>query len=65
MYVLQHTQKHMLPDGKDLGLAKGRKVSLSVSSLASSMTDGTDENGQHHRRTGPYMEGNMNLLATM
>ena len=55
----------MLPDGKDLGLAKGRKVSLSVSSLASSLTDGTDENGQHHRRTGPYMEGNMNLLATM
>ena len=67
MYVLQHTQK-ILPEGSGmaaLGMTK-RKVSLSMSSLASSMTDGTtDENGHRHRHAGPYMEGNMNLLATL
>lgn len=73
MYVLQHTQKHnMLPEGTDLaalglGLSKGRRISLSTpSSLASSRSDvSRDERGDRVHAAGPYMEGNMHLLATM
>lgn len=70
MYVLQHTQKHnnIMPEGGDLaalGLSKGRRISLGGSSLASSMTDITQDTEHRRRTAGPYMEGNMNLLATM
>lgn len=73
MYVLQHTQKHnMLPEGTDLaalglGLSKGRRISVSTpSSLASSRSDvSRDERGDRVHAAGPYMEGNMHLLATM
>ena len=74
MYVLQHTQKRnsVMPEGSELaalGLSMGNKRRISVStpsSLASSRSDvSRDERGDRQTARGPYMEGNMHLLATM
>lgn len=48
-------------------MGKGRRISMSTpSSLASSRSDvSRDEKGDRQTARGPYMEGNMHLLATI
>ena len=66
MFALQHTQRMsgIFAQGTEMGLT-ARSHTTSVSSM-SDLSDAESTKQHHqHQHTGPYMEGNMKLLATM
>ena len=69
MYVLQHMrQTGVKMPGGDFGVVgHGHGRESFSSSVASSMNDLTSDAGvtKQGGQTGPYLEGNMKLLATM